>query len=165
MIEELPPREGFEPTAVDPAAVVNVQYTSGTTGPPKGCLLSHRYWMTLGISLIEEFPYLGEPDVMLTAQPFHYIDPQWNVVAALISGAELVVLDGFHPSTFWAQVRRYQVTYFYCLGAMPALLLAMPADPLEREHRVRVVQCSAIPPGRHAELEQRWGSAGTRRSG
>jgi crotonobetaine/carnitine-CoA ligase len=54
-------------------------------------------------------------------------------------------------------VREHQVTYFYCLGAMPVLLLRMPADPRDREHRVRVVQCSAIPPALHRELEQRWG--------
>jgi carnitine-CoA ligase len=68
-----------------------------------------------------------------------------------------VVLDGFHPSSFWAKVREHQVTYFYCLGAMPALLLRMPADPADREHRVRAVQASAIPPALHAALEERWG--------
>jgi carnitine-CoA ligase len=50
------------------------------------------------------------------------------------------------------------VTYFYCLGAMPALLLRMPADPADRDHRVRAVQCSAIPPALHATLEERWGT-------
>ena len=49
------------------------------------------------------------------------------------------------------------MTYFYCLAAMPTLLLKMPADPLDRDHRVRAVQCSAIPPALHAELEERWG--------
>jgi crotonobetaine/carnitine-CoA ligase len=78
-------------------------------------------------------------------------------VAALLAGAELVVLDGFHPSSFWSKVRQYDVTYFYCLGAMPNLLLAMPPDDQDRRHRVRAVQCSAIPPNRHAELEKRWG--------
>ena len=141
----------------DPAGTANIQFTSGTTGRPKGCVLPHRYWTQLGRGLVTEFPYLGEQDVMLTAQPFHYIDPQWNVAAALLAGAELVVLDGFHPSSFWAKVRQHQVTYFYCLGAMPALLLRMPADPADRDHRVRVVQCSAIPPGLHASLEERWG--------
>src|SRR6185437_12750920 len=50
-----------------------------------------------------------------------YIDPQWNVAAGLLAGATLVILDGFHPSSFWARVREHRVTYFYCLGAMPAL--------------------------------------------
>ncbi len=140
----------------EPAGTANIQFTSGTTGRPKGCVLPHSYWTRLAGSLVGEFPYLSADDVMLTAQPFSYIDPQWNVAAALLAGAELVILDGFHPSTFWAKVREHQVTYFYCLGAMPGLLLRMPSSPDDRHHRVRVVQCSAIPPTLHATLEKRW---------
>ncbi|MFJ5985571.1 AMP-binding protein [Lentzea sp. NPDC092896] len=154
-VEELEPVDGFVQGEV--SAPVSLQFTSGTTGKPKACVLSHTYWLTLGGSLVEHFPQLNSDDVMLTAQPFHYIDPQWNVVAALLAGARLVVLDGFHPSSFWGKVREHGVTYFYCLGAMPALLLRMPADPLDRRHSVRVVQASAIPPALHAELEERWG--------
>ena len=143
--------------ALDPRTVVNVQYTSGTTGRPKGCLLDHTYWTTLGGSMLTEDPHLGPDDVLLTAQPFSYVDPQWNVVAALMAGAHLVVLDGFHPSTFWVKVREHEVTYFYCLASMPVLLLKMPPDPADRDHRVRAIQCSAIPPALHAELEERWG--------
>jgi crotonobetaine/carnitine-CoA ligase len=141
----------------DPAGTANIQFTSGTTGRPKGCVLPHSFWTRLAGSLVTDFPYLGAGDVMLTAQPFSYIDPMWNVAVALLAGAELVILDGFHPSSFWAKVREHQVTYFYCLGAMPGLLLRMPPDPDDRRHRVRVVQCSAIPPARHATLEERWG--------
>src|ERR1700677_952142 len=140
-----------------PADTANIQFTSGTTGYPKGCVLPHRYWTQLAGGMISDFPYLGDSDVMLTAQPFHYIDPQWNVAASLLSGATLVVLDGFHPSTFWEKVREHHVTYFYCLGAMPTLLLRMPEHPLDRAHSVRVVQCSAIPPALHGDLEERWG--------
>ena len=159
LVDDLRPRGEVLPDlpVVEPDAIANVQYTSGTTGRPKGCLLSHRYWTTLGTSLVEEFPHLAADDVMLTAQPFFYLDPMWNVVAALTAGAHLVVLDGFHPSTFWQQVRRHRVTYFYCLAAMPTLLLKMPPDPADRDHHVRAVQCSAIPPALHADLEARWG--------
>jgi carnitine-CoA ligase len=142
---------------VRPEDLLNIQYTSGTTGLPKGCLLPHRYWTVLADSMVTAFPHLGEHDTMLTCQPFYYVDPQWNVLAGLRSGARLVVLDRFHPASFWAKVREYGVTYFYCLGLMPALLLRMPPDPLDREHAVRVIQCSAIPPALHRELEERWG--------
>ncbi|MEV7429306.1 MULTISPECIES: AMP-binding protein [unclassified Nocardioides] len=157
LVEELRPTAPYVQGPVDPGAVVNVQYTSGTTGRPKGCLLTHEYWTTLGSSMLREFPHLTGDDVMLTAQPFHYVDPQWNVVSALLAGAHLVVLDGFHPSTFWQRVRAHGVTYFYCLASMPVLLLRMPPDAADRAHRVRAVQCSAIPPSLHAELEERWG--------
>lgn len=145
------------PSTVVSEQLANIQYTSGTTGAPKGCMLSHRYWTTVAHSLIDEFPAISRSDVLLTAQPFHYIDPQWNVALGLASGATLVVLDRFHPSAFWDKVRAYGVTWFYCLGLMPTLLLRAPESPDEREHNVRAVHASAIPRESHAELERRWG--------
>lgn len=138
--------------------VANIQYTSGTTGAPKGCVLPHRYWTTLARNLVDCSPHLTSDDVILTAQPFHYMDPQWNVAVGLLSGARFVVLDRFHPLTFWAEIRRHGVTWFYCLGMMPSALLAMPASAEDRDHSVRAVSASAVPPERHAELEKRWGA-------
>ncbi|TDV43728.1 AMP-binding protein [Actinophytocola oryzae] len=156
-MESLRPILGLTLRPVEPDTPVNVQYTSGTTGLPKGCVLPHTYWTRLAGSLITEFPRLTHKDILLTAQPCHYVDPQWNIVAGLLSGAEVVVLDGFHPTTFWNAVREHNVTYFYCLGAMPGLLLKQPRDARDRDHVVRLVQCSGIPPALHAELEHRWG--------
>ncbi|QRP46839.1 ATP-dependent acyl-CoA ligase [Amycolatopsis sp. FDAARGOS 1241] len=152
------PRAAAPVVSVVAEQPVNIQYTSGTTGAPKGCVLPHRYWTTLAVSLATDFPAVGEDDVLLTAQPFHYIDPQWNVAVGLAGGATLVVLDRFHPSTFWAKVREHGVTWFYCLGLMPTLLLRQPPHPADRDHRVRAICASAIPRELHAELEQRWGA-------
>ncbi len=140
-----------------PELPVNIQYTSGTTGAPKGCVLPNRYWTTLAVGLVTDFPAVGADDVILTAQPFHYIDPQWNVALGLAGGATLVVLDRFHPSTFWAKVREHGVTWFYCLGLMPALLLRQEPAAADQDHRVRAICASAIPRELHAELERRWG--------
>jgi len=141
-----------------PETPVNIQYTSGTTGAPKGCVLPNRYWTTLAVGLATDFPAVGAEDVILTAQPFHYIDPQWNVALGLAGGATLVVLDRFHPSTFWAKIREHGVTWFYCLGLMPTLLLRQEPSEADRDHRVRAICASAIPHDLHAELERRWGA-------
>jgi crotonobetaine/carnitine-CoA ligase len=146
-----------EASAVHPGALANIQYTSGTTGFPKGCLLTHRYWQRMGAASVEIMGITGD-DTLLTSQPFSYIDPQWNVVAALRAGARLVLLDGFHPSTFMRDVARFGVTVFYCLGVMPTLLLKQPPNPDERESSLKRVFCSAIPVDRHAEIEKRWGA-------
>ena len=119
-------------------------------------MLSHRYWLEIGKGLVEGFPHLSSEDTMLTAQAFSYIDPQWNLVAALMAGAHLVVLDAFHPSTFWSKVREHDVTYFYCLAAMPSAAedAPRPAGPLAPGPGRPVLGHPCV---RHQELEQRWG--------
>jgi len=142
--------------ATTPGSLANIQYTSGTTGFPKGCLLSHRYWQRMGAAASELFA-LQERDVLLTAQPHSYIDPQWNVIAALRSGCHLVLLDDFHPSTFVRSVAEWRVTVFYCLGVMPTLLLKQPPGPWD-DNALERVFCSAIPAAHHREIEARWGA-------
>lgn len=138
--------------------IANIQYTSGTTGHPKGCVLSQYYWARLARVVAEGPPALCESDTLLTAQPFYYMDPQWNLAGCLRSGAKLVVLDRFHPSSFWTKIRQYDVTFFYCLGMMPAALYGMPESPQDRDHKVRAIMCSAIPTRLHAQVEARWGA-------
>lgn len=143
--------------AADPDRVVTVQYTSGTTGLPKGCLLTHAYWLELAARMQEVAPWSAD-DVLLTAQPFSYMDPMWNLVLCLLLGVPLVVLPRFSASTFWRSVIDQDVSFFYCLGTMPMLLLKQPEAPaVDRGHRVRFVLCSGIPPDLHATFEARWG--------
>lgn len=137
--------------------LLNIQYTSGTTGAPKGCMLTHEYWLRLAVRSAE-FARLSADDVVLTAQPFYYMDPQWNVAMCLLAGCPLVILPRFSASTFWASVKATGTTFFYVLGTMPVFLLKQPPDPaVERGHRVRFVGCSGIVPQLHAEFEARWG--------
>lgn len=144
--------------AVGAEDLLNVQYTSGSTGRPKGCLLSHTYWLTMARKNVLETPLVRADDVLLTAAPFSYMDPQWNAASAMAVGAEVVVLDRFHPSTFWQSVRDHGVTFFYCLGVMPTLMMKTDPHPADRDHRVRLITCSGIPVGLHAALEERFGA-------
>lgn len=141
-----------------PETLMNIQYTSGTTGKPKGCMLSQKYWINIGEKIAN--PHLigiTEDDILLTSQPFYYMDPQWNTMASLVNGATLVVLDRFSPSVFWEKIRQYKVTFFYVLGNMPVLLLKMPKTEDDKNHHVRFIGCSAIPAHLHQEIEERWG--------
>ena len=142
---------------IDSHTLANVQYTSGTTGEPKGCMLSNSWFMRFAWRVTTLHDGLDETDTILTSQPFYYVDPQWNLAVALLSGATLVVLDRFHPSTFWRKVRAHRVTWFYCLGVMPKLMLNTPPSPHDRDHSVKRVICSAIPPADHTAIEARWG--------
>lgn len=136
--------------------VTNIQFTSGTSGLPKGCMLTHTYWKELAAAVDATVVKLSPQDTVLTAQSFSYLDPQWLFVLTMMSGARLVVLERFRPSLLWERIQHYDVTFFYCLAAMPLMLLSCPESVAERSHRLRAVMCSAIPPDRHVELEERF---------
>src|SRR5258706_4800808 len=138
-----------------PEDIANIQFTSGTSGLPKGCILSHHYWLELARAVRKQVIELGEGDAILTAQAFSYLDPQWALALTLMSGARLVVLERFRPAQLFDKIVAYDIRFFYCLAAMPLMLLACPPTAAERAHQLRVVMCSAIPAEHHAELEDR----------
>jgi acyl-CoA synthetase (AMP-forming)/AMP-acid ligase II len=143
--------------ALEPSAIANFQYTSGTTGFPKACMLSHGYWLRTGwLTAIEA--ELRADDVMLMAQAFSYMDPQWASVMCLMGGRPLVVLPRFSASGFWASVREHGATLIYVLGAMPMLMFAQPASPGDADTVMRLVLCSGIVPDLHRRFEERWGA-------
>ncbi len=143
--------------AISGDTLANLQYTSGTTGFPKACMLTHDYWIRLGW-VCAGAADLGPDDVVLTSQPFSYMDPQWNTSLCLTIGAPLVVLPRFSASGFMADVRRHRATFCYVLGSMPTLLFKQPPSPQDCNNDLRLVLCSAIPVALHAQLEQRWGA-------
>ncbi len=142
---------------VRPEMLASVQYTSGTTGRPKGCMMTHCTWLTTASVMARGLPGFGVDDVLLTAQPFYYGDFPWNLTCTLLSGATLVALDRFHPSTLWSKIQEYDATFFYCLGVMPTLLMRMPVRDDEHDHRLRMVAVSGLPSDLRQPIVERFG--------
>ena len=104
----------------EPAAIL---YTSGTTGNPKGAVLSHKNIASNALSGREALG-LSSSDVFLVLLPmFHSFSWTANVVTGLALGAKLVVCESVTPAKPWlAAMSREGVTLFSAIPPVYALL-------------------------------------------
>ncbi|WP_326535702.1 AMP-binding protein [Pseudorhodoferax sp.] len=135
-----------------------LMYTSGTTGPSKGCLSPHGYAATYGLQRAEAFGY-REDDVLFTGLPlFHGNALIGTCFSALVTGAAIALTRRFSVSRFWDEVQASGATQANLLGAMANFLWNQPPGPQDRAHRLR--QCTVVPvPAFGAAFEQRFGVA------
>ena len=131
--------------------LMNIQYTSGTTGFPKGCMLTHRYWLTLG----KVAAMRGEDECrrILVAQPYYYMDPQWLLLMAMYSDGQVFVARRASSSRFMNWVRAYDIEY--CL--FPGVVDKEPPSPLDRQNKLKRVSVFGLAKQAHEALEQRFG--------
>jgi crotonobetaine/carnitine-CoA ligase len=119
--------------AGDPLAIL---YTSGTTGPAKGVVSSHAHYHAWGRHSAQVLGVAGD-DVLCTTLPLFHVNALNTFAQAAITGCEVVFEGRFSASGFWPAMRACGATVVYLLGAMVPILLAQPAGPNERAHRVR----------------------------
>ncbi len=146
----------LEDVAIDPEATTNVYYTSGTTGPPKGCMVGHDYWIRF-VELYLGLYGLEPDDRLLCCLQFFYNDPPWLFLTSLRAGVPLVCMRRFSVSRFWPVVIEHDVTRLFALAAIPALLQSAEPRPEEREQRVDFALHIGIPAQLHRDFVERWG--------
>ena len=115
-----------------------VMYTSGTTGPSKGVMVTHTHAYEYALSCVELLE-LRADDVYYAPLPLFHIAGQWAVVyASCIAEMTVVLPKPFSAGEFWGDVRRHGVTCTFLLGAMASILYRQPAaaddadNPLDR---------------------------------
>ena len=107
--------------------VVNMQYTSGTTGFPKGVMLTHYNIGNNGF-FIGENQLLTENDrVCLPVPLFHCFGCVLGVLAAVSHGSCMVVLEGFDPLLIMASVEQEKCTALY---GVPTMFIAILDHPM-----------------------------------
>ena len=143
----------------DPEAAL--LYTSGTTGNPKGCILTNAYFIEAGrwYSTATGICALNtDGERMITPLPiFHMNAMAFSFMAMVAVGGCLTALDRFHPRSWWASVRASGATCLHYLGVMPSMLMgAAPADD-DKNHTVRFGFGAGIDPKLHDAFESRFG--------
>ena len=136
-------------------------YTSGTTGRPKGCMLSDRYFLTWGDWYAAQPAPIalqtGQERLMTPLPAFHVNAMGNSFMGMLATGGAQVIIDRFHPRSWWYMAQATKATCFHYLGVMPAILLALPEDPQDRAHGLRFGFGGGVHPDHHAAFENRFG--------
>ena len=107
--------------------VVNMQYTSGTTGFPKGVMLTHRNILNNGLS-IGDCQNFTEKDVACLPVPlFHCFGLVLGMMAVITHGASAALLEGFDPLIVLATVQKERCTALY---GVPTMFIAELNHPM-----------------------------------
>jgi fatty-acyl-CoA synthase len=107
--------------------VINMQYTSGTTGFPKGVMLTHHNILNNGFHIGERQKFTEADRLCLTVPLFHCFGLVLGVMAALTHGATLVILESFDPLLALASVQKERCTALY---GVPTMFIAELNHPM-----------------------------------
>ncbi|MGQ0466090.1 MAG: AMP-binding protein [Sporichthyaceae bacterium] len=145
--------------AVQPSDRVQIQYTSGTTGFPKGVLLRHHGMVANAYLCAERMGVVAE-DVFVWPMPlFHTAGCGMGVLGALTHGATIVYLTQFEPGLQLELMEAERVTIS---GGVPTMLVALLAHPSLEQRDLSSIRClfsggSPVPADVAREAERRIG--------
>ncbi len=159
LLKEASPLAAKDAPEVSPKDISMLVYTSGTTGNPKGVMISHEMYVAAGQGFAAWTAATPE-DRFFTCLPYFHANPQYySTMGSLATQASLVVTERFSASRFWEQVRESKATIINFIGMMMPVLLKNPPLADDRDNSVRVLYGSPAPtPEMLAEFESRFGS-------
>jgi crotonobetaine/carnitine-CoA ligase len=157
------PKPGPAPRPDGPGldSETSLLYTSGTTGRPKGCVLTNLYYLNAGawyrdLGGIFRVEY-GRERILNPLPLFHMNAQAVTATCAILTANCLAQPERFSPSRWWKDVVNAGATIIHYLGVMPPLLLNQPPAPEERAHRVKFGIGAGVEPELHPRFEQRFG--------
>jgi acyl-CoA synthetase (AMP-forming)/AMP-acid ligase II len=166
-IETFAGPEGLEalpntPDAAWPAAtsedVAGYHYTSGTTGFPKACVLTHESWLECARTLVTALP--RPPRRILSDAPYFYVDAPFELLLAMASGAEQYVARRVSLSRFTGWVVEHDIDYLELWETLADRVVDPDAEARLRLRDDPIVATTyGLRAGAREGLEQRFGAA------
>ena len=143
------------PISVHMSDLLSIQYTSGTTGMPKGCMQSQDYWLRLSL-VAANFQLLTLENVLVTF-PMFYMDPQLQVLMALRANGTAFIAAQHSLSQFRDWIRDFNI---HVATITPPVFRALPEEPTDGDNQLRYISAFYHKEDTHAALEKRFNSVG-----
>ena len=147
--------------AISPETEASLLYTSGTTGRPKGCMLSNRYELDVGHWYANVGGLLdireGQERVYNPLPLFHLNAGVVLFFGMVLTGNCQIATDRFSRGKWWAEIRETEATAAHYLGIIIPVLMNDPPGPGDRDHKLRWAAGAGVEPSLHGAFEERFG--------
>lgn len=134
--------------------VVNLQYTSGTTGFPKACMLTHDYWLVLAFSSTAFFA--TELRRLYVGSSMFYMVGMRILLNAMVGGGCALIPRKAGAKRFMPDIAKFECDY--C--ALFEMVFKQPALPADSQNSLKLATIFAFGPENHREFERRFNVRG-----
>lgn len=134
---------------VNADTLMSIQYTSGSTGLSKGCMLTQDYWLVLGYVRAHQGP---PPKRVMIDKPLSYMGGMWRFLVSLYVGATACVARRFSLSGLQQRLIDHQIDFFAASDAVAKL----PDLPGIEKLNIAWISCAGLSKGLHKALEEKF---------
>lgn len=139
-----------------PHDLAAIMFTSGTTGPAKGVMVTHMM-LELACQSVAKCTDLKADDKFFLWEPFYHIGGAQVILLPLFKDITLTIAERFSASQFWRQVSEAGCTHIHHLGGIIQILLKQPVTPYDQNHQVRIAWGGGCAPAVWRAFEERFG--------
>lgn len=133
----------------DADALMSIQYTSGTTGFPKGCLLTQDYWLVLGWVRTHQGP---PPRRLLIDKPLSYMGGKWRFLICLFLGSTAYIALRFSLTSLQQRLVDNNIDFFAATDAVAKL----PEHPGLPKLDIAWISIAGLAKDLHRPLEEKF---------
>ncbi|MEV6485788.1 long-chain fatty acid--CoA ligase [Streptomyces sp. NPDC051576] len=132
-----------EPVAADDTCII--MYTSGTTGRPKGAMLTHGNLTWNAVNVLVDTDLIADERALVSAPLFHTAGLNMLTLPVLLKGGTCVLVEAFEPAATFDLIERHRITFMFGVPTMFDQLARHPRWADADLSSVRILTCGGSP--------------------
>ncbi|QNP69153.1 long-chain fatty acid--CoA ligase [Streptomyces roseirectus] len=142
-LQQAPSEPVDEPVTPDDTCVI--MYTSGTTGRPKGAMLTHGNLTWNAVNVLVDTDLIADERALVSAPLFHTAGLNMLTLPVLLKGGTCVLVEAFDPDATFGLVARHRITFMFGVPTMFDLMARHPGWAEADLTSLRLLTCGGSP--------------------